>query len=101
MQSRLTAFALIVALAGCQDRPPEPAKPAAPTVYDREEFRKMVTGLTPDELIRAVGRPDSTTDLGTSQTWVYNGRTRDPVTGKVDLFAYLTIRGGKVAEVFF
>lgn len=92
---------LVVCLAGCQDRPAGNGVAATTTTktYTRDEFRKLVVGKTPDEVIAAVGRPDSTQDSGRDPTWYYDSRTRDPVSGKIDFHAQVIFQDGKVVRV--
>jgi outer membrane protein assembly factor BamE (lipoprotein component of BamABCDE complex) len=76
------------------------AGPPKRTVYDRAKFRELVMGKSPDEVIAAVGRPDSTSEAG-GVFWYYSQRTRDTGTGMLDSSAKLVIRDGKVSEVSF
>lgn len=78
----------------------ERPKKKARTVYDRLELREMLMGKRPKEVIALIGKPDSTTDYGTSQTWVYKEIARDPITGNVE-DAFVSIRGGAVESVAF
>lgn len=87
-----------------RNRPPAtPAAPAAPgpTVYDREEFRAVLLGKTPDEVLARIGTPDSTQDYAGRGNWYYRGRTRDPVTGDLDARAQVVFRDGRVKSVNF
>jgi len=62
----------------------------------RQEFQQAVSGKTPEQVISILGRPERTMDDG---VWTYEGRTRDPVSGKVDTFVHVHfmyyIPGGK------
>jgi hypothetical protein len=70
--------------------------------YTREEFRTLVMGKTEAEVIAAVGRPESTSDIGDGRPhWVYQGVTRDTVSGKIDGMIFLHFEGGKVESVGF
>ena len=71
-----------------------------PAPIDREEFQLKVMGKTPAEVIEAVGKPDSIQD-GRDPTWIYDLRTIDPVSRKVDVNARLIIKSGVVALVNF
>lgn len=84
--------------AGTGERSAESSAPAK-KIYGREEFRKAITGKTPDEVIKAVGKPDSTQDSGGGSTWYYNKATKDPVTDKVDYSAQVVFEGGRVSQV--
>lgn len=55
-----------------------------PNVILREDFRNMVMGKTQQEVIRAVGRPDNTNDLGSLVFWHYDMGAKDPASGKID-----------------
>jgi hypothetical protein len=76
-----------------------PAKAEAKRVYTRAEFRVLVLGKTPDEVVRAVGSPDRRSESGVAVFWYYDGRTTNPATSKTDGKAQLIVRDGKVAEV--
>lgn len=114
--------------------PPPTPRPER-QVYDRDGFRALVLGSTPDEVIRAVGKPDHTTEtssqeesrdrggfespssayrriaeasvratsgaggVSTTQTWHYYGRTRDPITGKIDEFTRVRFKNGRASHV--
>lgn len=88
----------VVGVAGCQDKA---TTTAAPAVYDRQEFKAMVVGKTPNEVLSLLGKPNSTSDYDTYQTWVYEERTRDMVTGKIDSRTILEFRDGKVTGVTY
>jgi outer membrane protein assembly factor BamE (lipoprotein component of BamABCDE complex) len=101
---RLCVLIAVVCLsAGCLDKPTAPGGQAAtPTVVPtREEFRAKVMGKTPDEVITAVGKPDSTQESGGNQNWYYEKRSRDPITGNVDRSAQVVFEGGRVVRVNF
>ncbi len=55
-------------------------------VYTRDEFKTMVDGKTPNEVIEAIGRPNSTNDtsLGNPYRWHYYNKVLNPVTQKYD-----------------
>lgn len=89
----------VVGLLGAYFALTGPGRGPAPAVVPREEFRKALLGKTPDEVIRAVGRPEDTTDDGGRQMWTYRGRTKDPVTGNVDSAAFVHFKGGRVSSV--
>lgn len=70
------------------------------TVYMREDFRKLVLGKTPAEVIAAVGRPDSTGDIsGVGAMWYYKNRTKDSVSGKLDTSAQIVFSNGVASHV--
>ena len=89
--------ALAVVAVGCGGTPTAPTKPAA---VSRETFEKSVpVGATADEVLRALGSPDSTAGSDGSATWTYSGRTADPRTGERDKAADVQLSKGKVLRV--
>lgn len=68
-------------------------------IYTRAEFKKIVVGKTPDEVLKAVGKPTSTQENGDRITWYYDDVTRDPVTEKLDVSVQLVFEFGRVARV--
>ncbi len=90
---------------------PKPA-PAQPTAAQRvkanrrlprDEFRQLITRMTPEQLVEAIGRPDYTQEndyLGS--IWYYRHVALDPVTGKMTTLVQIQWRApGVVAEVNF
>jgi hypothetical protein len=79
---------------------PAGGKEGEKRTYTREEFRQLVMGKTPEEVIAAVGRPSSTNDNPDSspRTWYYWSRVTNPATGKPDS-GILEFAGGKVSQV--
>lgn len=53
-------------------------------VYLRDEFKSLVLFKTKDEVLKAVGKPDTTQESGDMIFWYYNGITKDPITDKID-----------------
>lgn len=101
--------ALCSALAGCGPAGRSPVSEKAEQVgvadkaekvYSRDEFRGLVVGKTPDEVIRAVGRPDKTSGAD-SRYWSYRERTRDPITGKTDGNIMVVFENGAAARVVY
>jgi hypothetical protein len=85
-------------------RPPAAAQAAGPVdttkrIYTRGEFKELVIGKTPDEVIAAVGKADRTVESGTDVFWYYDARTTNPATGEADKKAQVVFRNGKAAEV--
>ncbi|MBE9159881.1 hypothetical protein IQ265_24045 [Nodosilinea sp. LEGE 06152] len=74
-----------------------------PAVILREDFRNRVTGKTKQEVIQAVGKPDSTSDseefYGDLSFWHYRN-IKDPASGKVGS-ASVMFRDGVVDKVDF
>ncbi len=65
----------------------------------RDEFRSVVIGKTGEQIINLIGRPDSTSDMGGRVSWSYDGKTYDPVTGKIDRFVIVVFQGGIAARL--
>ncbi len=93
-----------LALVGCNAKPTSsggsPTAESASKVYTRDEFRAATMGKTPEQVIAAVGRPNTTMDNtdGTPGTWQYWSKVMNPNTGKPD-DGKLDFKGGVVAEV--
>ena len=70
------------------------------TVRSREEFKRIVLGKTPEQVIAAIGRPDvqGGAEGDRPEWWHYHERVRNPVTGKAN-GATLRFVGGRVTEV--
>ncbi|MEQ8975685.1 MAG: hypothetical protein RIE73_35555 [Coleofasciculus sp. C1-SOL-03] len=65
-----------------------------PKVMLQDDFRRAVLGKTKQDVIQAVGRPDSTSDLGeilgnNVSYWDYDNQTLDAASGK---FSSATVR---------
>ena len=64
--------------------------------YTRDEFRKLVWGKQPAEILALIGKPERTTpyrDDGrrvTEETWDYRSLTTDPISGATDARVTLT-----------
>lgn len=67
--------------------------------WSREEFKTMVVGLTEDEVIQKVGKPDRTSESAGIRYWSYHGITRDPVADKIDPLVVVWFKDGKVDRV--
>jgi hypothetical protein len=78
---------------------PDGGKEGAQRTYFRKEFRKLLVGKTPDDVIAAVGGPDSTSQDGDRIKWTYRKRTIDPATGQVDAAIFVHFTDGKVSNV--
>lgn len=75
---------------------PTPAR----ATMTRAEFRAAVEGKTAEEIIAAIGKPDSTTESSAgNETWRYGRITKDPTTGNVDSQAAFTFSKGRAANV--
>jgi hypothetical protein len=71
-----------------------------PEVLLREDFRRAIMGKTMQEVIEAVGRPNSTQDLSFAVFWNYEKKVKDPASGKIGS-ARVEFRGSVVSEVIF
>lgn len=84
---------------GCEDAGP-PKKGGKPAARDglkqtqqkqkklptRDELKARLIGKTRDETIEAIGRPDSTSEIGNWQVWYYRaGHSYDPIAQKPDV----------------
>jgi hypothetical protein len=77
-------------------------KPQRPAPIPRAKFRESVVGKTPDEVIAAAGKPDSTSESGRgTANWYYQERTVDPVTEKLDGRVQVVFEDGRVSQVNF
>ena len=67
----------------------------------RDEFKRVVVGKRPEEVIQAVGKPERTTEHSSGdESWIYRNKTKDPTTEKVGN-AYLHFKSGIVNSVSF
>lgn len=103
---RMLVVALVFGIAvGCGKPANPPAgqqQPAKPAKYTRDEFRKLVEGKAPDEVVKAVGKPYDTSDDGDGRPhWYYKGLTYDPLTDKADGTVTLWFANGTVERVNF
>jgi hypothetical protein len=87
---------------GCAKQPDLPARAKQPPTMLRQAFQDAVLDKTTDEVVAAIGQPNSTTDIGKPNSttdatgkpnsttdaytlrWTYMSRTVDPATGKTD-----------------
>jgi hypothetical protein len=67
----------------------------------RQEFRRLVTGRTMNQVLENVGKPHDTQDSEISVYWYYQNRTVDPVTGKTDWQVQVVFTNGCVSSVNF
>lgn len=73
-----------------------------PVPMPRSEFRGKIMGLSPDEVVAAIGKPDDTQELFPGEpTWIYLERTSDPITGKVDKGVIVMFRHERVYLVSY
>ena len=95
----LAGVATILMAVNARQRAADPAT----KLYSREEFARLVTGKTPDEVIAILGKPESTrqTSDGPSESFRYEYRTYDQITGKTDYSVHLYFRRGVVASVSY
>jgi hypothetical protein len=69
--------------------------------YSRDDFRSAVVGMSPDQILKLLGKPNSTHAAGEWIYWDYERRTTDPITGKKDLISQIIIERGRAIEVTF
>jgi hypothetical protein len=77
------------------ESPPRPR----PRVYSRPEFSRLVLGKSEAEVIKAVGRPDETSEDDDARYWHFKKRTLDPLTQEKDTDVQVVIKAGRVAEI--
>jgi len=69
-------------------------------ILTRDEFKEKVkTGMTPSQVIEAVGAPDKTQESGDSESFIYFKKTIDDLTGKDDTLVMVNFRHGKVRSI--
>lgn len=69
-------------------------------ILTRDEFKEKVrVGLSPAEVIEAVGAPDKTQESGESKSYVYYKKTIDDLTGKDDALVMVSFWKGRVRSV--
>ncbi|HKB00942.1 MAG TPA: hypothetical protein VKD90_01925 [Gemmataceae bacterium] len=68
-------------------------------IYSQKEFRDLVLGKTPDEVVAAVGKPDITDQEADTVRWTYRGRVKGPRADDPVAAAVVVFRDGKAAEV--
>jgi hypothetical protein len=89
-----------------------PQKKAEPKkVYTREEFSKLVLGLSvdkvrenlgaPDRIEQPLGDPRFPNEPGFEGYWAYKEITVDPKTKKVDPFANVWIKNGRIYQITY
>lgn len=91
---------MLTGLVGCGqvgNSPPAAVK----KTYERGELEKMLKGKTEAEVIELIGKPDRTQKSGANSTWIYDGISKDNVTGKVDSKVLVEIEAGKVDRIHF
>jgi hypothetical protein len=76
-----------------------PVESSQSAIFLRGDFKSLVMGKTPEEVIKRVGKPDSTQDIGGEPTWYYRNRTIDPTTGAVDDKAQVEFKNGRAVGV--
>lgn len=97
----------IGAWAGAQrgaDRPAagQTATAPKPAKYTRDEFRKLVDGKTMQEVLDAVGTPNSRDNEDNLEPrWFYLSPCYDPLTNHVDRSVTIHFQSGRVRLVVF
>ena len=80
-----------------------PAKPTQRSRIPRSEFTAKAIGMTTDQLIKYVGRPESTQNSARGgrslEFWYYKKLTIDPNSQKLDYSIQIIIISGRVAEI--
>ena len=70
-------------------------------IMTRDEFRKAVVGKTQEQVISAVGKPNTTQDDGYSIYWYYGNKSKDPITDIPDTSTQVVFDNGVVSNVNF
>lgn len=96
-------LAICATLSGCgqQSNEAQAQTPVEAQSLLRSEFTATVMGKSANEVINAVGRPESNQDHGKIAYWAYDGKTKDPVTGKRDNMTQVEFHDGRVVNVHF
>ncbi len=83
---RILIACVLFCATGCMDKGTNAGGSAttAAKLPTREEFKAKVMGKTADEVIAAIGRPDSTDERLGSSMWSYRDLCYDPISGKTD-----------------
>jgi len=69
-------------------------------ILTRAEFKEKVkTGMTPSQVIEAVGAPGKTQESGDSKSFIYLKKTIDDLTGKDDTLVMVNFWHGKVRSI--
>jgi len=69
--------------------------------WTRDDFKGKVLGMTQDQVLRLLGKPDSTSEILDTKIWYYPRITYDPISGKPDFQVQLTFVNGKVTFINF
>jgi hypothetical protein len=90
------------AAAAAAELPPVAPQPP-PRTWSREEFTRIVKGHSTDDVVAAIGPPDTTYGVAGAResTWIFRWRTVDTVTGKTDHIAIVTVRDGRVISIAY
>lgn len=90
---------------GCGQSPPTAsvplAVPAAKPLPTLEEFREKVVGKTAEEVLAAVGRPETTRDADDGgRVWAYLRACHDPIAGRPVPMVFVRFdASGRVSKV--
>ena len=108
----IAAVVLVQLISGCvvavvfwaTERTAAPTTPVAPAkTYTRDEFRKLVLGKTPQQVIELLGKPESTGDdkEGKPSHYLYDKITYDTTTQKPDGRIGIWFERGVVDHISF
>ena len=68
----------------------------------REEFRQKYGDATKETILKDLGRPRNTDDIGNHSAWSYGSLTYDPISGKDDTSTTIWIgQDGRVSLISF
>ncbi len=99
----ISALAAMLALSGCDHRPPPAPKTEVQKKISREAFSKAVMGKPENAIQDKFGKPYLVNDYAEQFgiLWVYQNLTFDSATGRQDQFATVVFEHGVVARVVF
>ena len=92
-------LSVLVSCIGCGKGGDKP-KTTTKRAYTRDEVKKLVGGKTEEEVLKLLGKPESTGESGGIKTWFYKSIAKDPTTDKIER-RYISFDGGKVFDVSF
>jgi hypothetical protein len=68
-------------------------------VYTRQQFEALIMSKTEEDVLRAVGKPHTTSRGKDVQYWHYANLTMDPLTKKRDSDAQVVFENGNVRAI--
>ena len=62
--------------------------------WQREEFKRLVLDKTSNDVLKTIGTPNRTQELGGFTYWYYDNATYDPISGNMDFQSQLCLING-------